>query len=164
VSTTYKVDIDGRPTFHDPDQGSMLVKMWDLGPLSPKAPQKPALPEGKEGTPAHDLAMIEFESALAKYKADLAAYGAQIKDFEQWHAKYQGPYEIEMYSVDAREAMAIAPDRYMVSDDRLPNHGLPKGRKPGKFHEEDKERRADAARVRARELARDPVFGQEMHA
>ncbi|MCK1445424.1 hypothetical protein IVB43_23855 [Bradyrhizobium sp. 48] len=165
MSTTYKVDMEGRPTFVDSDKGSMMVRMWDLGPLKPEAPEKPKLPEGKEGTPAHDLAMIDFDGALATYRSDLKAYGAQLKDFEEWHKKYQGPYEIEMFSIDAREAMAIAPDRYMVSDDRLDNHGLPKGRKPGKFHAEEKQRIAEASRARARELARDPVFGQqEIHA
>lgn len=161
MSTSYKVDLDGRPIFTDPDQGSMLVKMWDIGPTKPLAPEKPPLPEGKEGTPAHDLALIEFEGAIAKYKADLQAYGQQLRDFEQWHRNFEGPYEITDHSVNVREAMQNDPERYFVSDDRLPNHGLPKGRKPGKWHERQKEVRAAESRARARELARDPVFGHQ---
>lgn len=161
MSTSYKVDLDGRPVFTDPDQGSMIVKMWDIGPQKPNAPVKPGLPEGKEGSPAHDLALIELEGALAKYKGDLQAYGRELRDFEQWHRSYEGPYEISDHSVNVREAMQNDAERYFVSDDRLPNHGLPKGRKPGKWHENQKLVRAEQSRARARELARDPVFGTQ---
>lgn len=164
MSTSYKVDVDGRPIFTDPDAGSMLVKMWDVGPTKPQAPEKPAMPEGKEGTPAYELAMIEIEGQLAKYRSDLQAYGKQLRDFEQWHKTYEGPYEIIDHSVNVREAMQNDPERYFVSDDRLPNHGLPKGRRPGKWHEHQKQVRAEESRARARELARDPVFGQEIRA
>jgi hypothetical protein len=143
------------------DTNSLMVKVWDTGPLAPNAPSKPALPTGKEGSPDYDLAMIEFKGELAAYEKALVGYGAQKRDHADWHAKYGGPYEIEMYSIDAREALMIAPDRYFVSDSRIKNHGLPEKRKPGKWHEDQKQLRAEASRMSARDMKRDPVFGSQ---
>lgn len=143
------------------DQQSLLVKVWDCGPDAPQPPMRPVPPEGKEGSPAHDLAMIEFKGELAKYETDLVAYGRNRKDHAEWHKTYGGPYELEMYSVNAREAIAIEPTRYFVSHSSLPNHGLPKGRKPGPWHAQEKERQAEQKRLLAQAAARDPVFGTQ---
>lgn len=160
--TTYKVNADGIVQHNtNGDTHSLMVMLWDTGPEAPEPPEKPALPSGKEGSPEHDLALIEFKGALATYEKALVAFGQAKRDHADWHGKFGGPYEIEMFSVDAREALQIAPSRYFVSDDRLKNHGLPDKRQPGKWHEDQKQVRAEAARNRARELARDPVFGHE---
>jgi len=161
--TQYKVNAEGRvdqDTYNDTNK--LMVRLWDTGPVPPSAPERPELPKGKEGDPEYDLSMIEFKGALSVYETALKIYGQEKKDFAEWQNKFGGPYEIEMFSVDAREALMIAPDRYFVSDSRLKNHGLPDKRKPGKWHDEQKQVRAEADRLRARELARDPVFGQEM--
>lgn len=158
MSTGYSATVDG-PAVQTSDLPKLMVRVWDLGPAVPEAPVKPALPTGKEGSPEHDLALIDFKGALADYETALKAFGQAKKDFAAWQATYGGPYESEMYSVDAREALAIAPDRYLVSDDRLPNHGLPKGRKAGKWHHEEKQRQEELRRHTARQLDRDPVFG-----
>lgn len=151
--SSYSVDLDGKVNEDTKDQRSLLVRIWDLGPKAPVIPAKPALPEGKEGTPAHDLALIEFEGELASYKTALTAYGAEKKAFAEWHATYQGPYLFETHSVNAREAIQIEPERYMVD--------LPKGRKPGKWHQEQVQREADQRRTFAQTVARDPVFGTQ---
>lgn len=143
------------------DQQSMMVKLWDLGPGEAAIPTRPELPQGKEGSPQYDLAMIDFRADLANYETALKAHGQATKDFAAWQATYGGPYEIEMYSVDAREALEIAPDRYLVSDDRLPNHGLPKGRKPGPWHHAEQQRQEDLRRFSAQQRQRDPVFGSQ---
>lgn len=143
------------------DQHSMMVRLWDLGPNEGDIPTRPETPKGKEGSPEYDLAMIDFRGDLANYETALKAYGQAKKDFAAWQDTYGGPYEFEMYSVDAREALAIAPDRYLVSDDRLPNHGLPKGRKPGRWHAEEKQRQEELRRFTAQQVARDPVFGTQ---
>lgn len=141
------------------DQQSMMVRIWDLGPSEGEIPAKPELPKGKEGSPEYDLAMIDFRADLANYETALKAFAQAKKDFAAWQKTYGGPYEIEMFSVDAREALGISPDRYMVSDDRLPNHGLPKGRKPGPWHADEKKRQEELKRFSAQQVARDPVFG-----
>jgi hypothetical protein len=151
--SSYSVGIDGKVNEDVADQRSLLVRIWDLGPKTPVIPAKPALPEGKEGTPAHDLALIDFEGELANYKTALAAYGKEKKDFAEWHLKYAGPYQFETHSVNAREAIQIEPDRYTAE--------LPKGRKPGRYHQEQVQREADTRRTFAQTVARDPVFGNQ---
>lgn len=143
------------------DQHSMMVRLWDLGPSEAEMPARPETPKAKEGSPEHDLAMIDFRADLANYETALKAFSQAKKDFAAWQETFGGPYEIEMYSVDAREALAIAPDRYLVSDDRLPNHGLPRGRKPGKWHAEEKQHQEELKRFTAQQRARDPVFGSQ---
>jgi hypothetical protein len=153
TSTAYKATIDGGSRMVDPDAGSLLVRIWDLGPRQPMIPDKPDLPEGKEGSPAHDLAMIEFESALENYKTALKAYGAEKKAFAEWHKTYAGPYQFETHSVNAREAIQIEPERYVAE--------LPKGRKPGKWHQDNLQHEAEQRRTFAQIVARDPIFGSQ---
>jgi hypothetical protein len=141
------------------DQRDMQVKLWDLGPKEPKAPERPVPPSGKEGSPDYDLALIEFRGALATYETELVAYGRAKKDFADWHRTYGGPYEMTRYSVDARDSLERDPGRYVVSDKRLKNHGLPIGRKPGPWHHTEQQRLADVQRDLARQAERDPVFG-----
>lgn len=160
MTTSYTAKIDAPPV-QVSDRHTLMVKVWDTGPVAPEPPEKPALPTGKEGSPEHDLALIEFKAGLANYETALIAFGKSKKDFAEWHKTYQGAYEIEMFSVNAREALQIEPTRYFVSDDRLPNHGLPKGRKPGKWHADQLERQEEAQRSFARTMARDPVFGNQ---
>lgn len=160
MSTSYSATVDG-PSVQVSDLPKMMVRVWDLGPSVPDTPDKPALPTGKEGSPEHDLALIDFKAAIANYETALKAFGQAKKDFAEWQKTYGGPYEKEMYSVDAREALEIEPERYLVSDDRLPNHGLPKGRKPGKWHHEEKQRQEELRRFTAQQRARDPVFGSQ---
>lgn len=142
------------------DLTAMKGRLWDLGPSVPEPPVRPAVPTGKEGSPELELALIEFKGEAANYDNALKAWGQAKKDFAAWQAMYGGPYEIERFSVDAREALQIAPERYFVSDSRLPNHGLPKGRKPGKWHHEEQERQAELKKAMARQAANDPIFGR----
>lgn len=153
MSTSYRASIDGPPVETNTDSQSLLVRIWDLGPPVPEAPTKPGLPEGKEGSPQHDLAMIEFEGELANYKTALAAYGRMKKDHAEWHKDYAGPYQFETHSVNAREAIQNEPSRYAAE--------LPKGRKPGKYHADQLQRQADERRTFAQTVARDPVFGNQ---
>lgn len=153
MSTAYRASIDGPSVEINTDKQSLLVCIWDLGPHAPVIPAKPSLPEGKEGSPAYDLALIDFNAELAAYKNALAAYGQAVKDFTEWHKVYAGPYEFETHSVNAREALANDPERYVAE--------LPKGRKPGKWHAEEQQRRKDLQRNFAQIVARDPVFGNQ---
>lgn len=137
----------------DPSAGSLLVKIWDLGPKAPELPARPALPEGKEGTPAHDLAMIDFRAELSAYETGLLAYRYEKTEFDRWHKEFAGPYRFETHSVNAREAIQIDPERYVAE--------LPKGRKPGKWHHEQLEREEAARRTFAQTVARDPIFGNQ---
>lgn len=151
--TTYKVSAEGIVSQDtNNDVNSLLVKIWDLGPTPPEAPGKPELPKGKEGSAEHDLALIDFRGELANYETALKAYGQAKKDFAAWHTTYGGPYQAEMYSVNAREAIQIEPSRYMVA--------LPKGRKPGKYHADEQQRMKDERQSFAKMISRDPVFGQ----
>lgn len=152
--TTYKVGADGLvKNDTSEDTHSLLVKIWDLGPAEVEVPEKPELPKGKEGSAEFDLAMIDFRSALADYETALKAYGQARKDFAAWHDTYGGPYQVEMYSVNAREAIQIEPTRYMVE--------LPKGRKAGKFHLSEQQRLKDERASFANMIKRDPVFGSQ---
>lgn len=152
--TAYKVDQDGIvQNDTQRDTNTLLVKIWDLGPATVEAPAKPDLPKGKEGSPEHDLALIEFKGELANYETALIAYGQAKKDFAAWHSTYGGPYQKEMFSVDAREAIQTEPSRYDAN--------LPKGRKPGKFHAEELLRQKEAQRTFAQTVARDPIFGSQ---
>lgn len=161
VSTSYKATLDGAPQ-HVGDFPSALVRLWDVGPLEPVAPKRPDLPKGKEGDPDYDLALIDFRGALATYETDLKAYGAAKKAFADWNKTYGGPYEIVNYhSADAYDALTNDPERYFVSRSDFPNHGLPKGRKPGPYHEAQKKQWAEDARQTRRLADQDPIFGRK---
>lgn len=152
--TTYRATADGAVSDDSSsDINSMLVRIWDLGPHLAEMPVKPDLPKGKEGSPEYELALIDFEGELATYKVKLATFGRMKKEHAEWHSTYHGPYEFETHSVNAREAIQNEPDRYVAE--------LPKGRKAGKWHTEEKQRQADARRTFAQTVARDPVFGNQ---
>lgn len=152
--TTYKVTADGIVTNDTHlETNSLLVKIWDLGPDAPTMPSKPELPKGKEGSAEYEMAMIDFEGELAVYKTALATYGRMKKDHAEWHHQYGGPYQIEMYSVNAREAIQIEPTRYSAE--------LPKGRKAGRWQTEEQQRLKDERQSFAKMIARDPVFGSQ---
>lgn len=152
--TTYRATADGSVSDDSSaDINSMLVRIWDLGPEVPVVPTKPELPKGKEGSPEYELAMIDFEGELATYKTALTTYGRMKKEHAEWHGTYHGPYEFETHSVNAREAIQNEPTRYVAE--------LPKGRKAGKWHVDEKQRLADARRTFAQIAARDPVFGNQ---
>lgn len=153
MSTAYIATIDGGSRMVDPSAGSLLVRIWDLGPSAPTLPKKPDLPEGKEGTPVHDLAMIDFEANLADYKNALAQYKRESDAFAAWQRDYGGPYQFQTHTVNAREAIQIEPARYVCD--------LPKGRKPGRWHHEQLEREAADRRTFAQTVARDPIFGTQ---
>ena len=63
----------------------------------------------------------------------------------------EGPVGIEMWSIDARDALKRDPERFVVK--------LPKGMKPGPAHERNQERAARARDELAAAAAKDPVFG-----
>lgn len=152
--TTYRATADGAVSDDSgADINSLLVKIWDLGPHAPEAPIKPDLPRGKEGSPEYELAMVDFEGALANYKTGLVAYSRLTKEHAEWHKNYGGPYQFSTHSVNAREAMQNEPARYVVK--------LPSGRKAGKFHAEEMQRQKDARHTFENIAARDPVFGSQ---
>lgn len=160
MSTGYKATLDGAPQVVG-DLPSAMVRLWDLGPTEPTPPKRPDLPKGKEGDPEHDLAVIDFRGALAAYETELKAYGQAKKDFADWHKTYGGPYEIVNYhSADAYDALTNDPARYCVSRSDMPNHGLPKGRKPGPYQEQQKKRWAEQERELRHAAAMDPNFGR----
>ena len=162
------------------DRERSMVYLWDCGPTAPSAPKRPVAPRGKEGEPEFDLAMVDFRQALLDYEADLRTYGARKDEFAKWQTQNGGPFEIKMWSVDARAALEIEEravkeglvpaKRYFISSrtrsfESLPNQGLPGNMKPGKGHFENlrREREGEADLDEARRS--DPVFGsREMRA
>jgi hypothetical protein len=150
------------------DQGDMMVYLWDLGPKEPKAPKRPDVPQGKEGNPEYDLAVIEFKEKLEGYEQALKEFRRAKDDHAAFRKTYGGPYEIRMWSCDAADALARDEHRYRISSrtrgyEKLKNRGLPEGLTPGHGHEENlrREQEGDAELLAARR--RDPVFGtQEM--
>lgn len=129
----------------------MREKIWDLGPQAPKAPAKPEPPKGKDGDPDYELAKVEFEHALAIYREDLLAYGRQTKEYREWKKRDGGPVQIDLWTVDANEAMRRDPDRYVKS--------LPRGTKPGRAHFENLEREKAREEDLEADRKRDPQFG-----
>lgn len=143
------------------------VVLWDKGPQKPVMPKQPATPDGKPGEPKYELAMVEFKAVLEAYDVALKAYRQAVVDFADFEKKYGGPYELEMWSCDAHDALQRDPDRYIVSNktrghERLKNGGLPIGMKPG--HGQAAQQRRAAEHEAEFETARraDPVFGQEV--
>lgn len=147
-----------------PELAKTYVFLWDIGPIKPSAPNKPALPKGKEGEPEYDLAKIEFAEHLEQYQTDLKAYGAAKTDYAKWQKDQGGAIELRMFSCDAHDALERAPDRYFISastrgHEKLKNHGLPAGHKPGRGHEANIERARQGEAEFNAARARDPVFG-----
>lgn len=62
-----------------------------------------------------------------------------------------GPVQIEMRSVNARDALQRDPKRYVIK--------LPRGVKPGPAHHREEERKRQEMADFAEVVKRDPVFG-----
>lgn len=121
------------------DVDTLRVRLWDLGPRRPAMPTPAEAPTGNEGTVEHDLAMLEFEqNAERQYQDALQAYRRAKKEWDDFERRQGGPVEIEMWSVNAREAMERDPERYVLE--------LPPGLRPGHGHA-DNQRRAAAVRT-----------------
>ena len=152
------------------DNRSMLVWLWDLGPVKPQPPVRPTLPvrtkpEGKPD-PEFDLAMIEYNDALEDYAAGLRSYKAAKQEHADWHKRNGGPVEIDFYSCDATDALQRDPERYCVSSrtrghESLKNRGLPAGWEPG-HGQAVKEQRERQGMIDLNALRQaDPVFGKQ---
>ena len=152
------------------------VWLWDIGPSKPKPPTRPEAPKVAEGTPAGDIAKLEFAEVLEQYQAGLKRYRTLKAEFDDWNAKNTGPYIIPFWSCDAQDAIsndlrAVQEGRqekrryYLCSRTRgrgdLPNGGLPEGMKPGKRYESDRKREAAGEDDLVDARRRDPVFGQQ---
>lgn len=147
-----------------PELAKTYVVLWDIGPTKPEAPKKPALPKGKEGEPEFDLAMIDFKEALEEYADGLKAYGRAKIEYAKWQKDQGGAIELKMFSCDAHDALARDPKRYHISastrgHEKLKNHGLPDGHKPGKGQAENIRRAEEGQAEFAAARARDPIFG-----
>lgn len=143
------------------ENNNLKQKVWDLGPTRPEAPVAPVAPleaEFKGKTAVADLAVaqIQFEDALVDYKTSLRNYAASRTAYDKWRSENGGPVELEMWSFNAREALARDPARYSRS--------LPKDAKPGRTHEAN-QRSAEQRLVEDAVLARkDPHFGEGLPA
>jgi hypothetical protein len=147
-----------------PELAKTYVILWDIGPTKPVPPIKPPLPKGKEGEPEFDLAMIEFKEHLEEYADGLKAYGRAKQEYAKWSKDQGGAIELRFFSCDAHDALARDPARYHISAstrgyEKLKNHGLPPGHKPGRGHQENLRRAEEGEAEFAAALARDPVFG-----
>jgi len=128
------------------DTESLRRKVWDLGPDKPVAPVKPDQPKTDDA-----IAKMEYEEAAELYVAAIKAFRAQKAAYDRWREINDGPVQIEMWTVDLRDAIARAPGRYVPQ--------LPKGVKPGKGHFANLARQeAEDAEFR-RVAATDPIFG-----
>lgn len=151
-----------------------MVYLWDIGPPPPEAPKRPKPPKGEDGDPEYDLLKLEFKVALDAYGDALLLWGQRKEEFKKFETQYGGPYEIRMWSVDARDALAL--DALAVKEGRqpslryfmsartrgyhsLPNGGLPGNMKPGKGHEANMQRERDGDSDLAALKAADPIFG-----
>lgn len=148
------------------NQASMYVILWDIGPQKPTAPVKPATPKGKEGEAEYDIAMVEFREQLDAYATARKAYLQGLEDWQKWQKREGGAIERQFYSCDAYDALARDPERYFISastrgHEKLKNHGLPAGYKPGPGHAENVRRAQEGDEEFARLRAADPVFGTQ---
>lgn len=152
-----------------------MVYLWDVGPPEPSPPKRPKVPKGTEGEPEYDLALSDFRRDMLDYDSAIIRYGQQKKEYAEFMKQMGGPFEVKMWSVDARDALArdqLAVEeggqekkRWFMSSrtrgyEKLPNAGLPGGMKPGKGHEENlrREREGDSDLEAVRK--KDPIFGQ----
>lgn len=172
--------LSGTPDFHAlADQGSMHVWMWDMGPPKPVLPARPKAPTEKEGTPAYDLAMIDFREAISEYESAMQTYKRARDEFKDFETRFGGPHEIMQFSCDALETLFGVPKqegiparpprdakRYCISSRtrgyaNLKNRGLPIGVKPshGQAAQELREAAGEAEFAAIRRA--DPVFGNQ---
>ena len=129
------------------DTESLRVRFWDLGPDKP--PKQPVAP--KLLAPDDPIAKLEYEEAAAVYVAELQSYRSQKSAYDKWMAEMGGPVEVEMWSVDARDAVQRAPGRFVKR--------LPKGMQPGHGHAENLRRKEEENAEFRRVAATDPIFG-----
>lgn len=151
------------------------VWAWDVGPEKPKLPTRPEPPQGKDGSPAYDLAKIEFAVVLEEYQAALKRYSADMLAYGKWDHE-GGPVLLDWWDCDAK--MNFANDRRAVAEGRqtkcryylssrtrghgdLPNQGLPAGVKPGRKHADNLQRERDGDTDMLHAQRRDPVFGEQ---
>ena len=147
-----------------PELAKTYVVLWDIGPPKPMAPKRPDMPKGKEGDPEYDVALIEFKESLEGYADALKAYGRAKIEFAKWQKDQGGAIELRMFSCDAADALQRDPERYFISSstrgyDKLKNHGLPAGYRPGRGQEENLRRAREGEAEFAAAVASDPVFG-----
>ena len=156
------------------DRERSMVYLWDCGPPPPKPPMRPKAPKGVDGDPEFDLMKIEFEVLRDQYKEDLLSFGRRKAEFKDFETRYGGPFEVKMWSVDARDALArdaeaVASGKqdkqrwYLSARTRgyetLPNGGLPGNMKPGHGHLENLRREREGDSDMAALKASDPIFG-----
>ena len=134
------------------DNNNLRVLVWDLGPKAPDAPVAPKLREAKTDTDRL-MAESDFKAALAVYEAERDSFVARQREFERWHRINGGPFQIEMWSVNADEALMRDPERYAL---KLPKHMKP-GRTQAEFLRQREEDRAGLDRARRA----DPQFGEK---
>lgn len=149
------------------EMAKTFVILWDIGPKKPVAPNRPKAPKGTVGDAEHDLLMIEFKEEVETYEAGLKAYGQAKIEYAAWQKKEGGAIERLFYSCDAHDAMARDPSRYFISastrgHEKLKNHGLPDGAKPGLGQAENMRRQREGEEEFLQARKADPVFGQEM--
>jgi hypothetical protein len=147
---------------------SLKTRVWDTGPQRPVPPARPVPPKGLHGIEA-DIAAIELKEAVANFDVQLTRHVALLKEHDIWHARHSGPVVLEMWVVDARDAIrhdtrAVGEGRqskrrYFIYDQKKPRQGLPVGVEPGASHAEQIERQADDAAALAEAKRADPVFG-----
>lgn len=130
---------------------NLRVMVWDLGPPAPDVPKPPVQRDAKSDG-EKIIAESDFKAAMAVYEGERDSFVVRKREHDKWHQEHGGPFQIEMWTVHAREALERDPQRYALR--------LPKGKKPGRTHEEN-QRRRDAEReelLRARR--HDPQFGE----
>lgn len=147
-----------------PELAKTHVILWDIGPQKPVAPAKPALPKGKEGDAEHDVAMVEFREALDDYQIAYKAFIQAKIEYAKWQKDQGGAIERFFFSCDAHDAIQRDPKRYHISastrgHEKLKNHGLPEGHKPGRGHAENVRRAEEGEAEYAALKKADPVFG-----
>lgn len=132
-------------------KSSGKVELWDLGPqFAPKPPAAPEEPD-KAKLRGAELAAAEvaYEDACDHYRDQLRAYNEARKAHRAWQEKNGGPVKVEFWGVDAREAMELEPDRYILD--------LPRGARPGKAQLEAEERQAAEIEELKKAASLDPL-------
>ena len=87
------------------------VDLWDLGPqVGPRPPAAPEEPD-KSKLKGVELAAAEvaFEDATEDYRNSLRAWNAARKEHRDWLDRIGGPVKLQMWHVEAKEAMEIEP-------------------------------------------------------
>jgi hypothetical protein len=152
----------------------LRVYLWDCGPEKPVLPTRPKPPEGVEGDPEYDLAVLEFQEVFETYSAALKTHRQRVAEYADWELRHGGPIEHGFWSCDARDALqndarAVAEGRQVrprwhLSSrtrgyEKLPNHGLPAGMIAGRGHDANVERQRQGAELLEQARRADPVFG-----